>query len=887
MKKKLKFIFILMNLIIGNSLLIAVENASLKKISPDDGKNIPGPLLRIISIDLDNIPLEKALSIITGKGKFKLNYNRRDIPVLKKVSVKMEHVPIIKVLKKILIDTDTELVVTKGGLFAIVPKEKKRSRKGTISGKVSETYNNREIPGAYVRVINTKFSTISNENGEFIIPNVPVGSYNVNFSANGFKTVVKADVIIHPKRITYVNVSLEYQLLEINERVEVSGSYFHEDEKNPMSVVSISAEEVRRAPGTGGGVSRMLKVMPGTAAPVDDSTDLVVRGGSPYENGYFIDNIEVPSIDHLPRLASSGGAFSALNSDLIQSVDFYTGGFSANYGSHLSSITDINLREGNRSEFDGELNINMAGLGFIFEAPISKGKGDWLISFRKYYLKLLKSMDLLSVGGFSGTQDGQLKISYDISPTQKINLLYFHLSGKFDEEGTGIRIQDKQQYSHHTVGINWLANWNPNFFSNTSLAFSAYKNLNGERYAFVTPVIWTEDYYEIWDVEDVTGKISLRNSNYLVLNNQNKLEFGLEMKYESNKLEQVFYPLTDSPYPFPDSNRDWTIMEKFNYDYNTTKYGLFFSYIGTFFKRLTAAIGLRGDYSSTQNLFHLSPRFSFRYQINQRLSLNGGVGVFYQSLPMALLSYVPGAVDLQDTRATHYLLGIEWFPGRGTKMTLEGYIKDYENLPISPDNERWLAMDYVVSWFRSNTYTPVGYRVPRTLSDRGSGYSRGIELFIQKKLIKKFYGFLSASIFRSQYKDLLGKKQNRVYDNRFILNLSCGYKPSRFWEFSSKWTLMGGGPYTPVDVVASRQQAGWTDDDSRFLQARYPPYSSLNLRVDKRFYFRGSSLTLFLDLWNALNRKNVLYYWWGTQEEQIRATYQMEILPILGVEFEF
>lgn len=885
MKKKLKFLFFLMNLIIWSGLLFAVENASHKKTSQDDGKNIPGSLLRIISIDLDNIPLEKALSIISRKGRFKLNYNRRDIPVLKKVSVKMENVPIIKVLKKILIDTDTELAVTRGGLFAIVPGEKKNQSSGTIRGKVSEIYNHREIPGVYVEVMNSKQSTISDTKGEFKIFNLPTGNYKLKFSADGFNTFIRTDVIVRSKRITYVNVKMDERISSIKETVEVSANYFHESEKNPVSVVNISAEEVRRAPGTGGGITRMLKVLPGITSVADVDTDLVVRGGNPYENGYIIDNIEIPVIDHLPNFISSGGSYPALNGDLIQHIDFYTGGFSSDYNGYLSAVTDITLREGNRLEFDGQLNIDIVGAGFIFEGPISKGRGSWLATFRKSYWQFMKSLGLLDVGAAISSIDGQLKITHDISPTQKIGLLYFTLSGKGDEGRTGIRVQDNENYAHHTLGINWISNWSQKFFSNTSLAFSSIRNLYAEGYATWDPItLEPGDTVKIWDVDDLASGISLRNSNYLVLNNRNKLEFGLQVKYESDKLKEVLHPIWDA-------EGNWSQLQQNNYTYHTTKIGLFFSCISTHFKRLSTTIGVRADYSTTPGSFHLAPRFSLRYKINQCLSLGAGVGVFYQTIPMTFLAYIPGATGLKDMKAAHYVLGMEWLPGCDTKFTLEGYIKDYENLPISPDREQSLAMDYAVGRFRSNIWTPVGYRAPKTLVDGGSGYSRGIELLIQKKLVENFYGFLSASYFRCRYKDLNGDTHNRVYDNRFTLNLSCGYKLNRYWEFSAKWTLLGGGPYTPVDLEASRQAENWITDDAKFLQARYPTYNSVSVRVDKRFYFKKTSLTIFVDIWNLFDFKNVLYYWYNIWEDlgdpPIMTTYQMGILPIFGIEFEF
>ncbi len=220
MKKHLGFFIILIQFICS-SFLFAEGDNSPDIINLGKNKDIPKSLFSIISVDMDNVPLEKTLLAIAEKGKFKLNFNRNNIPVYKKVSVKMDNVPAIKVLKKILIATDTDFLVTKGGLFAVVPKEKKTRRRGAISGKVSESYNNRTIPGVYIQVINTKLSTISNENGKFEILYIPAGSYNIKFTAAGFKTMVNTDVIVHPGRITNVNVTLAEQLLDINETVEV------------------------------------------------------------------------------------------------------------------------------------------------------------------------------------------------------------------------------------------------------------------------------------------------------------------------------------------------------------------------------------------------------------------------------------------------------------------------------------------------------------------------------------------------------------------------------------------------------------------------------------------------------------------------------------------
>jgi len=896
-KQSLIFTFTFLSLFLSSRFLCGYDPQT--GIIQKSSVEIPKPLLNIISVDMDNVPLEEALAIIAEKSQLHLNYNQNDLPVNENISIRMNNVPALKVLIKVLNDTGAELRITKGGHLIIRPQEEKKNPQGSVYGRVEEDLNKRIIPGVLVQIVNTKHSTLTNENGEYIFTHIPVGNHTLRFSLNGFKTLDKTDIIIRSNRITYVNVELEIPLMDIQETIEVIGSTYQADEKNPVSVVSVSSEEVRRAPGTGGGLLRMLKVMPGIVTSADEDTDLVVRGGSPNENGFIIDNIEIPGISHLPNLASSGGSYSALNADLIQNVKFYTGGFSSNYGGFLSAITDITLREGNRNEFDGQFNIDMAGSGFVFEGPLSKERGSWLISARKSYIYLLKDIGIIDASETISGLDAQIKVTYDITPTQKIRLLYYHLSGSEIPDDSGIRVRNLQNYAHNTAGINWTSYWSQKFFSDTSVAFSSIKNTIGENLGTLNfrddRSIWKNDHVDLWDVKDVASTVSLRNSNYLVINNHNKFEFGLQLRHESAKLREVIHPIYESDKihdilsPIWDDEGKWGQPQQNNFSFNTTKSGLFFSYIGTHFKKLTTIIGIRGDYSSASKRFNPAPRFSLRYRINQQLSMGGGIGIFYQTLPLAFLAYIPGANGLKDMRATHYTLGLEWLLGRGAKITLEAYIKDYKYLPISPDARQSLAIDHTFGRYRSGFWSPVGYRVPKTLVDEGSGSSHGIELLIQKKLVDKFYGFLSASYFRSRYKDLLGQTHNRIYDNRFTFNLCLGYKPTQTWEFSAKWTVFGGGPYTPIDVETSTQLDRWILDDTKVLQSRYPAYNSLCLRVDKHFYFKKSSLTIFLDVWNVLNSKNVLYYWFTRwwEEIPIRASYQMETLPILGIEFKF
>ncbi|MCP5107079.1 MAG: TonB-dependent receptor, partial [bacterium] len=569
MKKKANFIFpfILVQLIILNNLQFARGDSSREKIIHFNMHRVPKTMHTIISVDLAGVPLAKALSIVAGKGKFKLNYNRNRIPVNQKVSVKMNNVPSVQVLLEILKDTGAELKIIKGSHVAVVPKKKKSIVRGTIAGKVGERSIKRVIPGVFVQIENTGISTLSNDRGEFKIPGVPPGNYIVKLSAGGFKPVRRAAVSVNPGRVTDINVKMRENPFDIRETIDITAGYFHKSDKNPNSVFNISAEEVRRAPGTMGDVSRMLTSLPGITFITDDVAELIIRGGCPLENGFYIDNIEVPHINHTPAFGTSGGPYSAINPGVIRNVDFFTGGFSADYGGRLSSVTDITLREGNRKKLEQQIDVNTAMAGGVFEGPIANGKGALIISLRKSYLKFLQESGLMDFGNrIFDTFDSQVKLTVDINPRHKISLLNLYEHGSFNEYDQYIHIKDIRKFTQNTIGISLVSNWSERFFSNTSLSYSSVKRTDGEIYSMYS------GGGKIWESDDAAAFFSLRNSNVLTVNQRNRFEFGFQVKHESDKLAHNIFQ--------PGNLGEKTIKEsRSGLHYFTTRYSLYLSYI--------------------------------------------------------------------------------------------------------------------------------------------------------------------------------------------------------------------------------------------------------------------------------------------------------------------
>lgn len=739
---------------------------------------------------------------------------------------------------------------------------------GTIAGKVVEKTNRRIIPGAFVQLLGTKFETISDNNGKFEFSDVPVGIYSVKFSIYGFKAIVITDIVVHSNRITQLNVELQEEILRLRETVDVSASYFPEKEQDPISTFNLSAEEIRRAPGSSGDISRMLKMMPGVSNLNDSVSDLIVRGGSPTENAFFIDNIEVPNINHFPTFGSTGGFFSAINPDLLQNVDFYTGGFSALYGDRLSSIIDMKFRDGNVNDFDVLLNVDLMQAGSIIEGPIAKGKSSFILSGRTCVIRYLQDLGIIKFGGendftFPAMSDSQARLTLDLSPNNKLTVLNIFSTGGFDLGQEEFEMD--LNYTQNTLGLNLRTIWSNSFFSRTSLSYSLMKQGFDFQYQF-------EDDDFFWNYGTQQTGLALRNTNYLKLNDRSKFEFGLQLKRESFEQDWNIDEYTDDwGYVIPASH-------KTTEGFHSTKTGLFLSYIFTPVNRLTTTIGFRGDHNSITEKFHISPRLSFTYRFSRRFSLHGGTGIYYQALPLYVQAENTAFKKLKEATAIHYILGLEYRTGKGTRFTLEVYDKEYKHLPINPEYPERLIID-------RDSFTL--YFPPEALVDNGKAYSRGLELLVHKKMVKKLYGILCFSYFRSRYKDFFGVERNRIYDNRYTFNLVMGYKPFTKWEFSVKWTMMGGAPYTPINIEESIEEEREVRDFSRINEARYPDYNSLNIRVEYRLSLSKLGIIAFIDATNALNRKNVAYFYWNPDEDKIEKITQMPFFPKLGIEVRF
>ncbi len=754
-------------------------------------------------------------------------------------------------------------------LFMMLPGLAADRPLGSIEGTLVDADNRMPLAGGNVLIPGTTMGAATDPDGHFRIPDVPVGHYNLKFSYIGYESRMKTDIIVKSNRTTLVTAELKMAALEMDE-VTVSAGYFSQSKDQPVSLVNFSNEEIRRAPGSAGDVSRIIYGLPSIAKVNDQTNNLVVRGGSPMENTFFVDHIEIPNINHFPMLAVSGGPLGLLNVDFIQDVNFYAGGFPVVYGDKLSSVMDITFREGSRRDFDAQLDLNFSGFGAVAEGPLFKGKGSFLMSARKSYLDMLvKTIDVgSSVAPRYG--DFQWKLVYDFNPSHELSFIgIWGDDHNAPDRETALEndmlYYGRQDIQERTTGLNWRAIWGKKGYSNTAVS--------------VTQMLFDEDWIETGTNEPMVQNkteefvYKIRNVNHYKPDQKNAFDFGVEAKIFDMQYDNIYSVGTDAL----GSPLDPVITAD---NFQTVMAGGFMNYSLHPFKKLKTSVGSRADYSFYNHNMMLSPRVALTYQLNERTLLNMSTGLYHQTLPPVILAANENFKNLKDPRAIHYLFGIERLLTADTKLGLEVYFKDYDFLPLDPQQP---SMFFVDAMYYHNSY----FMHHGCLFDRGKADTRGIEVMVQKKLAENFYGLASVSVFRARYQGYDGIWRDRIYDNRYIFSFEGGYKPGSKWEFSARWIFAGGPPFTPFDVAASKKHHRAVLDEDRVNKSRYPDYHSLNIRFDRRFHFSRTNLIFYLSVWNAYNQKNIAAYFWNDKEQKVSETYQWLLLPVFGLEYEF
>jgi hypothetical protein len=747
-----------------------------------------------------------------------------------------------------------------------------RAQSGTVTGLVTDAQTKQPLIGANVLLVGTTQGAATDLDGNYVITGVPAGTYSVRFSYLGFDTRTETDVVVRPDRVTRVEVGLSMSAIE-TAAVVVNAGYFPRSDAQPVSLARFTREEVRRAPGSAGDVSRILFALPSVAKLNDTMNSLVVRGGTSFENAFYLDNIEIPNINHFPEQGATGGPIGMVNVEFIDDVTFNAGGFSALYGNRLSSVTDLSLREGNREEVDLQIDLNMAGVGGLAEGPMGR-KGSWMLSARRSFLDLIVGaigeMDAIPQYG-----DVQGKVTLDLSPDHRLSavgLLGLDAIGMDRDKAieNGTNVYANADISQGTIGVNWRWLWSESGFSNTSVSVS---NVDYDRVARDTrEYMETGEELVLLDLVGFERSWKLRNVNHLRLGGEARIEFGVDARIDQVDFDHRYGRYDDvlgqelEPLRATDRSSNGRVAGFAS---------LTLRPVGS----VAVTPGVRVAYADLTGRTEVDPRLSARVDLSARTAVTGAVGLYHQELPLFLLAQAPGNRDLATPRAVHVVVGLSHLLAPETRLTIEAYDKQYRDMPADPTQPQLYLLDEVARYGTLIHHPP--------LVDGARARARGIEVLVQKRLAQRLYGHASVGMSRAEYREIDGVWRARSVENRFMAHVEGGYKPNRNWEFSARWIVASGAPFTPFDEDASVAARRAVLDASRINDAHMPTYQSLNIRFDRRHYFGWGNMVTYLSIWNAYAHENVAAYVWNEVENAPEGMSGWGMLPVFGVEIEF
>ena len=766
-----------------------------------------------------------------------------------------------------------------------------------VSGRVIDRLTRR--PGAYAAVVpggQEQRGASTDSLGRFRLERVRAGIFRLSASSVGYKTVVTPEYLVSAAT-PFIEIEMEEDATQL-EAVTVVPSPFRATAESPVGMQVLGVREIEESPGSNRDVSRIVRSYPGVSfSPVGYRNDLIVRGGGPSENKFYLDGIEIPNINHFATQGATGGPVSILNADLIREINFYTGAFPADRSGALSSVLDIRLRDGNpeKQTFKATLGaseVSLSGSGHSGE------KTSYLFSLRQSYLQLLLKM--IGLPFLPNNIDGQLKVKTRLSEHDELTVLglagFDNMRLNVDEEGEEaeylLSYLPRIRQETFTVGASWR-HYAGRHVQTLSLS---HNYLNNRNLKYRNNDASTEENL-ILRLRGVEQKSTLRFENRTYAGRWTLRE-GAELTWThyANDTRQRLYT-------------DEALLSEYSTRLDIVGWGLFAGAdYASADKRLTASAGLRADgcdYSArmARPWHQLSPRASMRYSFNENWSVSGSAGLYWQLPPLTALGFKQeGQLVNESLRYLHvwqFGAGGEWRLRDRLAVSLTGFYKFYGDVPTS-------VADGIPLLCKGNDYGVVGNEL---LVPTAEGRAYGVEALARWQVPGRLNIVGSVPLYRSEYR--AGRSAPYLpsaWDNRFVVNVSGTWDLPRSWSVGMRLSAVGGSPYTPYDEEKSSLVEAWDAqgrpyyDYTQYNARRLDAFAQLDVRVDKTFYFRRRMLGFYIDLQNVtvskLRQPDVLMSTGVVENPEAplaEQRYRMKriaqvsgtLLPTLGITVEF
>lgn len=776
-----------------------------------------------------------------------------------------------------------------------------------IKGKVTDAQADYPLIGATVVLVNSSpvKGSVTDLEGDFRIEEVPVGRQTLVVQYAGYKSITIPNVLVTAGKEVIIQVKLE-ESVERLEEIVITSEADKDMPLNELAKVSartFSLEEVTRFSGGRNDVARLAASFAGVSAPNDSRNDIVVRGNSPVGLLWRVEGIPVATTNHFATQGTTGGPVNALNTNLLRTSDFLTGAFPAEYGNANAAVFDVNFRNGNtdKYEFTGQLSA-YSGLEFMGEGPISRQNNSSFVASYRYGIASLAATGTTAVPYY---QDFSFKVNFGDTKAGKFEL--FGLGGLSNIDFYGDKVENDDLFANPNedayvdnqlglLGLSHLLRLNKTMFLKTAVGVST----NYNQYLQDNLIKDSEDLL-IHKYRSVNSHT--RENRYTFTTALNKkfsarwsLKTGILIENYSSTLAVTD---RDNRGDIPDNNNDGipdyfiTVSDlKDNY----TLAQAFAQGEHKLTDNLSLTFGIHSQYLNYTSDIALEPRAAVSWQVrpNQRWSI--AYGLHAQAVPSPVLFFeeqmAPGVYQrtnehLDFIKSHQYVLAYDRNLGSDWRLKMETYYQSLFDVPVESVPGSYSVL---------NEGADFVFNERGSLVNDGTGTNYGIELTLEKFFSKSYYLLMTTSVYESKYKGSDGIERNTAFNNRFVYNLLFG-KEWKFGEggrnaltFDTKLTAAGGNPYSPVDLEATRANAGReVRKENVAFSERYDAYFRWDVKFGVRFNSKSKNIShqFFIDLQNVTNRKNEFMRRYNEVTDSVDVVEQIGFFPDVMYRIQF
>jgi outer membrane cobalamin receptor len=747
--------------------------------------------------------------------------------------------------------------------------------KHTLSGIIRESGSGETLPGVSIYCDSLRIGVQSNAYGFYSLT-LPEGKHRIKISALGFSAIDSVITFNQNLRVDF-NVGQGIALKEVVVNAEAKKRI---SEESQMSVINIPVQQIKDIPALMGekDVLKVIQLMPGVQKGSEGSSGIYVRGGGPDQNLIILDDANVYNAYHL------FGFFSLFNGDALKSVELVKGGFPASYGGRLSSVINMQMKEGNQEEFHGEAGIGLISSRLVLEGPLKKKKSSFLISARRTYIDALiyPFLPPEQKGGYF-FYDLNAKLNYTLTDKDRLYLSGYFGKDKFyfNSNNDGFKLKGNLNWGNATGTLRWNHIYSGKLFSNTSAIFTNYQLGIGSREEF------DSSYFDL-QFGSAIRDYTIKHDFDFYPNSKHHIRFGGLAIFHRFKPSAVVVKSSDALSAGISVNSIYT-MES----------GLYVEDDWKISGRLKANIGLRvSHYVANKTTFtNPEPRVSARYSITEKSAVKASYALMNQylhllsstgvSLPTDL--WVPATRNLRPMQSQQWALGWAQELPKGINLTIEGYYKNMRDISFYKEGASFLLID--------NPEGAQGINWEKNIT-QGKGWSYGSEFLLQKEK-GKWSGWIGYTLSWTyvQFDSInFGKKFFPRYDRRHDISIVNIYKFNDRIKLSCTWVYGTGNaitlpvaqydaaPHNPaqIDNFSQYNFIGFRNDYGEKNSFRMAPYHRLDVGIQFTKVKKRYTRTFELSFYNAYNRWNPFFYY---IEKGVTATQnklmQITLFPIL------